>query len=78
MSKPSIRRESAGKPAAGRTRRIRIGGKWLRAPVFKREDLTSKAVDGPALVIDYGSTTLIPSGWSFRLDKAGNLIARSQ
>jgi hypothetical protein len=28
---------------------------------------------GPALVIDYGSTTLIPPGWRFSLDKFGNL-----
>ena len=25
-------------------------------------------------VLDYGSTTLIPQGWRFHLDRAGNLL----
>jgi N-methylhydantoinase A len=32
-------------------------------------------VRGPALVADYGSTTWIPPGWSYVVDKTGNLIA---
>jgi len=31
---------------------------------------------GPALVVDYGATTLIPPGWKFAVDRVGNLIAR--
>jgi hypothetical protein len=25
-------------------------------------------------VLDYGSTTLVPPGWKFRVDPAGNLL----
>jgi hypothetical protein len=40
--------------------------------VYHRGELSAKR-KGPALVIDYGSTTLIPPGWQFVVDKAGNL-----
>jgi N-methylhydantoinase A/oxoprolinase/acetone carboxylase beta subunit len=59
-----------------RTRKLRIAGKWHRAPVYNRADLSPRRRSGPALIIDYGSTTLIPPGWQFTLDKAGNLIIR--
>jgi N-methylhydantoinase A len=29
---------------------------------------------GPALIADYGSTTLVPSGWRYRRDHAGTLV----
>jgi len=32
-----------------------------------------KQLRGPALVVDYGSTTLVPTGWRYSLDKFGNL-----
>jgi N-methylhydantoinase A/oxoprolinase/acetone carboxylase beta subunit len=58
------------------TRKVRIGGKWRRAPVYHRADFSTRPRSGPALIIDYGSTTLIPPGWGFMLDKVGNLIIR--
>ncbi|MGD0136959.1 MAG: hydantoinase/oxoprolinase family protein [Bryobacteraceae bacterium] len=54
-------------------RRIHSAGAWRDTPVFPRSNLSSKALRGPALVLDYGSTTLIPPGWSFSMDKFGNL-----
>jgi N-methylhydantoinase A len=73
--KPAIRREAGGAGAGEQSRRVRVGGKWLRVPVFHRADLSAQRRKGPALVVDYGSTTLIPPGWQFILDRAGNLIA---
>ena len=74
--KPAIRRES-GAPGAGESaRRIRIGGRWVRTAVFQRAGLSAKPRKGPALVVDYGATILIPPGWRFVLDKAGNLVIR--
>ena len=32
---------------------------------------------GPALIADYGSTTLVPEGWLIQEDKAGSLIVRA-
>jgi N-methylhydantoinase A len=77
LKKPAIRRETGGETTEERVRRVRVGGKWLRVPVFHRGDLSAKRRKGPALVIDYGSTTLIPPGWQFVLDTAGNLVATS-
>jgi N-methylhydantoinase A len=54
-------------------RRIHSGGAWRETPVFPRAQVGAKKLRGPALVVDYGSTTLIPPGWHFTLDKFGNL-----
>jgi len=76
VAKPVLtrRREKAasGKPTL---RRIYTAGAWRETPVFTRGDLSSRARRGPALVIDYGSTTLIPPGWRFALDRSGTLRA---
>jgi N-methylhydantoinase A/oxoprolinase/acetone carboxylase beta subunit len=44
--------------------------------VYARAHLSQKARPGPALVIDYGSTTLIPPGWRFSVDRHGTLLAQ--
>ena len=49
---------------------------WRTVPAWKREQLGAKMLTGPALVLDYGSTTLIPPGWKFQADRAGNLVTR--
>src|SRR5207253_10904003 len=75
VEKPAIRREAGGPTVGERIRKVRVGGKWLRVPVYHRADISLKRRRGPALVIDYGATTLIPAGWQFSLDRAGNLVA---
>jgi N-methylhydantoinase A len=83
--KASIRRgsryrlfEQAKAGSTGEQKReLRIAGKWQRAPVYRRADLSSRRRPGPALIIDYGSTTLVPPGWRFILDGSGNLIIRA-
>ena len=61
---------SRGKPAL---RPVHSAGSWRETPVYARLRLPLATLRGPALVIDYGSTTLIPPGWRFSLDKFGNL-----
>ncbi|HTW64705.1 MAG TPA: hydantoinase/oxoprolinase family protein [Bryobacteraceae bacterium] len=56
------------------TRRVHIAVGWRDAPVFSRSAIRRTPIPGPALVADYGSTTLIPPGWSFRIDKFGTLV----
>ena len=46
--------------AAAEFRRIWISGTWRRVPVWNREQLDQTPLSGPALVLDYGSTTLVP------------------
>jgi N-methylhydantoinase A/oxoprolinase/acetone carboxylase beta subunit len=75
VKKPVIRPEQAkARSTVAPARKVRIGGKWQRVPVYGRADLSSRHRSGPALIVDYGSTTLIPAGWRFLLDKAGNLV----
>jgi N-methylhydantoinase A/oxoprolinase/acetone carboxylase beta subunit len=76
VQKPALtsRRARSGKSVKPATRRIHSSAAWRDTPVYPRSGLNSKAHQGPALVMDYGSTTLIPPGWSFSLDKFGNLI----
>ena len=54
-------------------RRIHSAGAWHQTSVYRRDQLSGTRLRGPALVVDYGSTTLVPPGWSFTLDIFGNL-----
>jgi N-methylhydantoinase A/oxoprolinase/acetone carboxylase beta subunit len=60
----------AAKPAL---RRVHSAGAWRDTPVYLRSSLTTAGVPGPALILDYGSTTLIPPGWSFSTDTSGSI-----
>ncbi len=64
------RSRAAGKPML---RRVHSGGAWRNTPVYPRSSLSTATVRGPALVLDYGSTTSIPPGWAFSVDKFGSL-----
>ncbi len=75
-------RSRSQKPAASK-RRVYVAGSWHNLEVSNRESVRARerrgenARRGPALVLDYGSTTLIPPGWVYRLDRRGNLVAES-
>ncbi|MGH9720212.1 MAG: hydantoinase/oxoprolinase family protein, partial [Bryobacteraceae bacterium] len=69
----STARESASEPD---TRRVRIDGQWRTIPALSRDQIPKRGIKGPALVIDYGSTTLAPAGWRIALDRIGSLIVR--
>ncbi|CAN5692578.1 hydantoinase B/oxoprolinase family protein [soil metagenome] len=57
------------------TRRCRVGGRWQELPTFDRAALAVGAsFEGPALVLDRFSGTVVLSGWSARLDGAGTLV----
>jgi N-methylhydantoinase A len=64
-------------PGAPRTRRIydpALGG-HVDVPAVDRVDLrVGSEIHGPALVQEREATTLIPPGWSGRVDNLGNLI----
>ncbi len=74
VTKPRFRMERRAEKGSGGERRVRVDGRWRRVPVYTRGELGASSRPGPALVLDYGATTLIPSGWRFRQDNAGNLI----
>jgi N-methylhydantoinase A len=55
-------------------RRMFVGGKWQQVPCLLQTEVGRSVRPGPLLVVDYGSTTLIPSGWEARRDPSGTLI----
>ncbi len=60
-------------------RPIYLAAGWLDAPVFRREQLAAgQTLDGPALVIDTGSTLLIEPGWRAELTPRGDLLLSAQ
>jgi N-methylhydantoinase A/oxoprolinase/acetone carboxylase beta subunit len=75
LPKPRLKRSprGLGKP---QTRRIWVEGRWRETLVWHREQLVETPKKGPALVLDYGSTTLAPSHSYFRVDRSGNLVIR--
>jgi len=77
VPKPRLRKSWRRAPGPPQQRRVRVKGKWAQVPVFRRQQLSKVLREGPALVIDYGATTLIPAGWKFFLDEVGNLVVRA-
>jgi N-methylhydantoinase A/oxoprolinase/acetone carboxylase beta subunit len=74
LEKPKLIRSGAAKAAKPEQRHVWTGGSSKKVDCWKREQLSDRAKQGPALVLDYGSTTLVPPKWKFRVDRAGNLL----
>ncbi|WJS85923.1 hydantoinase/oxoprolinase family protein [Paracoccus sp. TOH] len=48
---------------------------FLSAPVYQRDGLAEGAsIDGPSLITQFDTTTLVPPGWTVRVDGAMNMI----
>ena len=73
LAKPTLTRRPPEK-GPRETRRVWLDGQWTALPALQRAQVPSRRVPGPALLLDYGSTTLVPTGWGYRNDRAGNLI----
>ena len=73
IEKPSLKVRTTG--AAGvEMRRVWVDARWQAIHASSREALGARVHKGPALITDYGSTTLVPTGWSMRLDANGSLV----
>lgn len=55
-------------------RSVYVEGRWHEIPVLPRESVSLRWADGPALILDAGSTTLVPPQWRFRRDRAGAIV----
>ena len=57
---------------------VRWSGRWVDTPFYRRPRLAvGFEADGPAIVEQYDSTTIVPPGMSFRVDELGNLRIRT-
>lgn len=62
-------------PTPFTTNRVWFGPRPSRVPVFKRSELhPGMHLLGPAIVVEYGSTTLIPASWGLTVDRQSNLL----
>jgi N-methylhydantoinase A len=59
------------------SRRVWTGGGWKQVAVWHRAQLGNALRRGPALILDYGSATLAPQHWTYRVDNVGNLVMRA-
>jgi N-methylhydantoinase A len=73
LAKPKLRRGPYRKAPAD-IRRVWVEGAWRKIPALPRTQVSPRRAVGPALILDYGSTTLVPPGWWYRNDRSGNLI----
>ena len=61
-------------PVASRRVYWRANG-WIECGIWRRGDLgVGESVAGPAIVEEYGSTTVVPETWRLTVDRYGNLI----
>lgn len=73
LPKPKLTRMPFRRGLA-QNRRVWVDGSWRNMPTLSRDQVTERRTAGPALILDYGSTTLVPPGWWYRNDRSGNLI----
>jgi N-methylhydantoinase A len=67
--------ENQAEPRAVRPVWFRTAGGSVDTPVFDREEIgRGQEIDGPAIVEEWTSTTLLPPGWRAIVDRLGNLV----
>lgn len=70
--------ESKGKSivqACQDERRVYFQGRFSATPIYERDLLPCEEIfPGPAIIEEKGATTVVPPGWSVRIDALGNLL----
>jgi N-methylhydantoinase A len=79
LASVAMRGAPAARSAGARTRRLFLDGRFWEARVFDRDGLPAGAhFEGPAVVEQYDTTTLVPPGFAVTVDRFGNLIGEAQ
>jgi N-methylhydantoinase A len=79
MNKPPLEKLARGKARPARDallarHKVWFGERWLATPAYARERLRAgNRIDGPALVEEHASTTVLQPGDRLRVDEFGNL-----
>jgi N-methylhydantoinase A len=72
---PQAEIEGDGKDARAGERPVYFDRVWRETPIYARERLRpGDRISGPALVIEYSSTTVLPPGCHLRVDGYGALV----
>ncbi len=65
--------QQPGQPVVQRP--VFLQGKWRPTPIYRRESLCAgQIVDGPALIVEAGSTTVVEPGWRAEMTTRGDLL----
>jgi len=71
----SATRESWPRPLPAERAAVFFEGKSIPTPVFERASLLrGRMMSGPAVIVEYSATTVIPPGKTFCLDTVDNLV----
>ncbi|MFD8736662.1 hydantoinase B/oxoprolinase family protein [Streptomyces sp. NPDC059618] len=66
---------SAPRPDTPPTVRLHTGGAWREVPLHRRGELPpGETVDGPAIIAESGSTTVVDDGWRAATTDDGQLV----
>jgi N-methylhydantoinase A len=78
IDRPALPQLAAGAPAKPRTtRRAFFAGAFVETPVYDRATLPPGArIDGPAVIEEFGSTTVVFPGQTLAVDSYGSMIVR--
>ena len=72
---PQIEIDGDGRDARAGQRPVYFDGVWRATHLYARERLRpGDRISGPALVIEYSSTTVLPPGCDLRVDGYGALV----
>ena len=77
VEKPGFKNscESTSGEAIKGTRNVRFAGQFSPCPIYDRAMLPQGiAINGPAIIEEYASTTALHPNWQAKVDKFGNLI----
>jgi N-methylhydantoinase A len=77
VHRPTLAPNAGGSadPKPTGTRSVYFDGEQVETPVYGRDQLGAGAnFEGPAIVEEFGSTTVVFAGWRARVDDFGNLI----
>jgi N-methylhydantoinase A len=78
LTRQPLRRGARVDPRSSSMARVWFGRRAERVPVYERTALPVGArLTAPAIVVEYGSTTLLPPGWQLEVDGWRNLILTS-
>jgi len=72
---PEYEKRDTLKEAFSFKRKVHFGEDWSDTPVYLRDKLNHGTyLEGPAVIVEYSSTTLVPPGYRLSVDKYNNLI----
>jgi N-methylhydantoinase A len=78
QSRPQIKAVEGSRPAAAAFAQRKVYWRstgWIDVPLFRRAELAlGQRIGGPAIVEEYGATTVMPPSWSLHADRYRNLI----